>query len=200
MKHLSLVLNAVLIVAVAVLYFLHFSCPGSGNNNQDGQTALEANKNGVKVAFINMDSILLNYTLSLELNESLVKKQDNMRSKLEKDAKEFEKEAQLFQDKVQRGIFLSQQRAEEAQQKLVMRQQELQKLEMDYTNQLGLDQQRMNRILFDSVTNFINLYNADNKFDIILGHQLGGNMLYGSEQLDITNDILKGLNEAYSKK
>jgi outer membrane protein len=198
MKQLSLILNGVLIIAVGVLYFLHFSA----GNKQSPSTAqaVNANAEGVKVAYINMDSILLKYNLSVELNEALLGKKENMRSKLEKDMKDFEKEAQLFQDKLQRGIFLNQQRAEEAQQKLVMRQKELQNLEMDYTNQLAQDQGRMNTQLFDSVTNFINSYNADQKFDIILGHQLGGNMLYGADQLDITQDILKGLNEAYTNK
>ena len=152
----------------------------------------------LNITYVNIDSVLLQYNLAIELNESLTKKQANMKSKLEKDARDFEKEAQIFQDKVQRGIFLTQQRAEEAQQQLVMRQQEIQQLEYDYTNQLGMEQQKMNAQLFDSVSNFIKEYNTPEKFQIILGHSLGGSILYGSEQLDITKDIVEGLNSRYN--
>lgn len=200
MKNISILLNVVLFIGLGLLYFLHFS---SGSNSVN-ETAAGNNSNVIasdlNIAYVNIDSILLKYTLAIELNDVLTQKQDNMKSKLEKDAREFEKEAQIFQDKLQRGIFLTQQRAEEAQQKLVARQQELQQLEYDYTNQLGMEQQKMNAQLFDSVSNYIHAYNTPEVYQIILGHSLTSNMLYGSEKLDITNTILEGLNSRYENK
>jgi outer membrane protein len=154
----------------------------------------------LKIAYVNIDSLVANYNLAKELNGSLMKKQSNMKSKLEKDAKEFEKDAQIFQDKIQRGIFLTQERAQEAQQKLAMRQQELQKLEYDYSNQLAIEQQSMNKQLFDSINSYILEYNTPEKFQVIFGHSTGGSLLYGAEQLNITNDIIDGLNSKYESK
>src|SRR3989339_692904 len=154
----------------------------------------------LKIAYVNIDSILFQYGLSIELNDAITKKQSGMKSRLEKEASDFQKEAQVFQDKVQRGIFLTQQRAEEAQQKLMQRQQELQQLEYEYSNQLAAEQQKMNVQLFDSISNFINDFNKPEKYQVILGHSLGGNMLYGSEQLNITQEVIMGLNERYTNK
>ncbi|MCK9208232.1 MAG: OmpH family outer membrane protein [Salinivirgaceae bacterium] len=198
MKNISLIINVVLALGLGVLYILHFS----SDKDSDGKEA----SNGMtpstelKVAYVNIDSILLNYKLSVELNEALVGKQSNMKSRLEKEGREFEKDAQIFQDKVQRGIFLTQQRAEEAQQQLMQRQQELQQLEYEYSNQLAAEQQKMNVQLFDSISNFINDFNKPEKYQVILGHSLGGNMLYGSEQLNITQEVIMGLNERYTNK
>lgn len=199
MKNTSIALNAILFVALGVLYALHFT--GKGSTTETNTASSTASFNGeLKVAYVNIDSILLNYTLAKELNSALTTKQASMKAKLEKDAKEFEKEAEIFQDKVQRGIYLTQQRAEEAQQRLMMRQQEIQQLEYDYTNQLGREQQKMNAQLFDSVSNFINSYNTPEKYQVILAHSITSNILYGSDQLDITKEILNGLNERYAKK
>jgi outer membrane protein len=198
MKHLSLILNVGLFIGLGLLYFLHFN----GKSLDAGQDTTEKTQamSDLKVAYVNIDSILFKYNLATELNDALGKKQSGMKSRLEKEAQAFEKDAQVFQDKVQRGIFLTQQRAEEAQQQLVMRQQELQQLEYDYTNQLAAEQQKMNARLFDSINNYIKAYNTPEKYQVILGHSLGGNMLYGSEQLNITTEVLKGLNERYGKK
>lgn len=200
MKNLSLGLNVVLFIGLGVLYFLHFSANnGSTNSAADSEAAKSQNGN-LKIAYVHLDSVLLNYQLSLDLNDAITKRGTNMKAKLEKEAAEFEKDAQVFQDKVQRGIFLTQQRAEEAQQQLMMRQQELQKLEYDYTNQLAAEQQKMNIQLFDSISNFIKAYNTPEQFQVILGHQIGGNMLYGSDQLDITREVIDGLNARFAKK
>ncbi len=196
MKNSSLIINVVLAVALAVLYVLFFT-------SKNGSSAVSENSNetsssDLKIAYVNIDSILVNYTLSKELNESLMGKQSNMKSRLEKEGREFEKDAQIFQDKVQRGVFLTQQRAEEAQQQLLQRQQELQQLEYEYSNQLASEQQKMNIQLFDSITNFISDYNNPEKYQVILGHSLGGNMLYGSAKIDITTEVIKGLNQRYT--
>ena len=199
MKNLSLGLNAVLFIGLGVLYFLHFNSNSSSSTNASNDFV--ATQTGdLTIAYVNIDSVLLKYNLSIELNTSLTSKQANMKAKLEKDAQAFEKDAQIFQDKVQRGIFLTQERAQEAQQQLVMRQQELQKLEYDYSNQLAAEQQKMNAQLFDSISSYITEYNTPEKFQVIFGHSIGGSLLYGSEQLDITDNIISGLNSRYGKE
>jgi len=199
MKNVSLILNVVLFIGLGLLYFFHFS---SSRTNSDAisSSAVSVSSTDLKVAFVNVDSLLLNYTLAKELNDVLITKQTNMKGNLEKQATAFENDARIFQDKVQKGGFLSQQRAEEAQQELMMRQQDLQKLEYDYTQQLSMEQQKMNAQLFDSVSNYIKVYNTPEKYQLVLGHSITSNILYGSKQLDITNEILVGLNSRYPVK
>ena len=200
MKNISLAINGVLFVGLAVLYFLHFSATPAKTGASVPTDGPVAGSTTLKIAYVNIDSILLQYGLSIELNDAITKKQAGMKARLEKEASDFQKEAQVFQDKVQRGIFLTQQRAEEAQQKLVAQQQELQQLQADYSDQLAQDQQKMNQQLFDSITNFITAYNTPEKYQFILGHSLGGNMLYGTKSLDITQEVLAGLNDRYNAK
>ncbi len=195
MKNISLIINAALGVAIIILFVLVLGLKKQSNTTQDSVNS-ELNTN-LGIAFVDLDSILLNYKLSVELNEAITAKHNQMKSRLDKEASEFEKDAQVFQDKVQRGIYLTQARAEEDQQKLMVRQQELQKLEYDYSNQLAAEQQRMNARLFDSISMFVKTYNTPEKFQVIMGHATGGAMLYGSKQVDITADILKGLNSRY---
>lgn len=200
MKNTSLILNIVLFIGLGVLYFFHFSAScGSDTTSPLGADSVSAN-GGAQIAYVNVDSIMVNYGLAQELNNSLTSKQSNMKSNLEKEMAGFEKEAQVFQDKVQKGIYLTQQRAEEAQQKLMMRQQELQNLEMEYSNILAYEQQVMNARLFDSISNCINFVNTPEKYQVIFAHSVASNILYGSEQIDITNVVLEELNARYEVK
>lgn len=196
MKNTSLILNVVLFIGLGLLYFFHFSSVQGKNDNELSIDSVNAS-GSIKIAYVNVDSILINYGLAQEMNSSLESKQANLKAKLDKEVADFQKEAQVFQDKVQKGIYLTQQRAEEAQQKLMMRQQELQQLESDYSNQLAYEQQKMNTQLFDSISNYIKVINTPEKYQIILAHSVASNILYGSEELDITTQVLKGLNERY---
>lgn len=199
MKNTSLILNAVLFIGLGLLYFFHFSSSKSDASGTDAVALASANGNA-KIAYVNVDSIMVNYGLAQELNESLINKQNNMKSRLEKEMADFEKEAQVFQDKVQKGIYLTQQRAEEAQQKLVMRQQELQNLEMEYSKILTYEQQVMQSRLLDSISTTIEVVNTPEKFQVIFAHSVASSILYGSEQLDITNSVLEELNGRYENQ
>lgn len=199
MKNTSLILNVVLFIGLGLLYFLHFNANKSeGTGFADNAASTEAGD--VVIAYVNVDSLMINYGLAKELNKSITSKQANMKSNLDKEMSDFEKDAQVFQDKVQKGIFMTQQRAEEAQQKLIMRQQELQNLEMEYTKILSYEQQTMNARLFDSITNTINALNTPEKYQVILAQSVASNILYGSQQLDITNEVLEELNARYENK
>lgn len=197
MKKTSLILNVVLFIGLGLLYFFHFSANKSDSTNFAG-SATDSTNQAIKIAYVNLDSILLNYELSKELNEAITTKQGTMKSRLEREGSEFEKDAQVFQDKVQKGLFLTQQRAEEAQQKLMMRQQELQNLEMEYSKILNYEQQSMNARLFDSINNVINALNTPEVYHMIFAHSVASNILYGSEEVEITNQVLEELNKRYT--
>lgn len=198
MKNTSIILNVVLFIGLGLLYFFHFS--GSKETTSFSNSDNESSNGSTAIAYVNVDSIMIKYELAKELSTAITSKQTKMKSNLEKEMGDFEKEAQIFQDKIQKGIFLSQQRAEEAQQKLVARQQELQNLEMEYSNILAYEQQVMNSRLFDSITSTIKTLNSPEKYQVILAHSVASNILYGSEQLDITNEVLEELNKRYEEQ
>lgn len=184
-------------IAVIAMGFLSTSC---ANQAQNGAVVAANDSTAVgacDIAFIDVDSILVNYKLSIELNDAIMKKYANMQSKLERDAKVLQKDIETFQDKVQKGIFVTAQRAEEEQQRLVMRQQEFERLQNEYSNQLAVEQQNMNAQLFEKISAYINKYNTPERYKFILTRTIGGSMWYANESFNITNDIIKGLNEEY---
>ncbi|WP_421918239.1 OmpH family outer membrane protein [Marinifilum sp.] len=191
MKNLSVALNAVLVVAVAILYFVQFSGKGESKNVK---TVAEEGA----VVYINTDSLLSNYNFSRDLNEKFLKKQEDSRTDFNFKAQKLEKEAMEFQRKLQNNGFLNRQRAEEAQQKLIAKQQNLQQLDRELSAELMGEQQANSKRLFDSVTNYLKEYNSTRNHSLILSTTQGGNVLFSQDGLDITQEIIDGLNARYT--
>lgn len=194
MKNLSIALNALLIVAVGILYVLYFS-----NKKDEPKNAKSAAGEGA-VVYINTDSLLSNYNFSRDLNEKFLKKQEDSRTDFNFKAQNLEKEAGEFQYKLQNGGFLSRERAEEAQRKLIEKQQNLQQLDRQLSNELMGEQNANSKRLFDSVTNYLKLYNANHNYSLILSTTKGGNVLLSQDGLDITKEIIDGLNARYKEE
>lgn len=197
MKNLSIGLNVLLLIAVIVLYILHFSGNGKSTSNQGGTATVNAD---AKIVYINMDTLLNNYTQSRELNEAFLKKLEANRTELNIKVKNFDREAAEFRNKVENNGFMTRERAEQAQMDLMIKQQNLQKLQQEMTENVQREQMEINRKLYDAITNFLTEYNKAKGFQLILSTTLGGNVLFAQEGFDITNEVVSQLNEQYAKK
>ena len=197
MKNLSIGLNVLLLIAVIVLYILHFSGNGKSTSNQGGTVTMNAD---ARIVYINMDTLLNNYTQSRELNEAFLKKLEANRTELNIKVKNFDREAAEFRNKVENNGFMTRERAEQAQMDLMIKQQNLQKLQQEMTENAQREQMEINRKLYDAITNFLTEYNKAKGFQLILSTTLGGNVLFAQEGFDITNDVVNQLNEQYKKK
>ncbi len=197
MKNLSIGLNVLLLIAVIVLYILHFSGNSKSTSNQSGTVTVNAD---AKIVYINMDTLLNNYTQSRELNEAFLKKLEANRTELNIKVKNFDREAAEFRNKVENNGFMTRERAEQAQMDLMIKQQNLQKLQQEMTENAQREQMEINRKLYDAITNFLTEYNKAKGFQLILSTTLGGNVLFAQEGFDITNDVVNQLNEQYKKK
>lgn len=197
MKNLSIGLNVLLLIAVIVLYILHFSGNGKSTSNQGGTATVNAD---AKIVYINMDTLLNNYTQSRELNEAFLKKLEANRTELNIKVKNFDREAAEFRNKVENNGFMTRERAEQVQMDLMIKQQNLQKLQQEMTENAQREQMEINRKLYDAITNFLTEYNKAKGFQLILSTTLGGNVLFAQEGFDITNEVVSQLNEQYAKK
>jgi len=191
MKNLSIVLNAILIVAVGILFFLHFS----GENNAEVKTIAGEGA----VVYVNTDSLLSSYNFSVDLNEKFLKKQEDSRTDFNFKAQKLEKEAVDFQRKLQNNGFLNRERAEKAQRELMEKKQNLDQLDRKLSSELMAEQNENSKRLFDSVTNYLKLYNAKHKYSLIISTTKGGTVLHSANGLDVTKDIIDGLNARYKK-
>lgn len=200
MKSYSIALNVVLLIAVGVLYVLHFTNAGACTSANVRENGNNIGKGDVKIVYINTDTLLRNYTLSVELNEAFLKKQEERNTELNIKAKDLDRQAREFQRKLENNGFISAERAEVARQDLLEKNQKLQQLQQEMTEKMMKEQSELNKKLFESITNFLVEYNKEKGYEIVLSTVVAGNVLYAADGFDITQDVVKRLNEQYKKK
>lgn len=201
MKNLSLIINAVLAVAVIVLFWLVLGGSKSSPVAQQIATGKNTGKSGkLPIAYINVDSLLLNYQFSKDANESLIKKQEDSRLTINTRARQLQTEMAEFQRKLENNAFLSRDRAEQEQMRLQRKQQELQQLDGQLSKQLLQVQQKMSEELRDTINKFLKEYNKDHRYEMIISNTSNDNVLYAEKAYDITQEVTKLLNERCAKK
>lgn len=154
--------------------------------------------NGLKIAYVEVDSLLSSYQLCIDMNQEMVKKEENVRATLNDKGKKLENEQQEFQYKFENNAF-TKARAEEEYARLMKKAQELEELKVQKAEELAIENQKNNLQLRDSINNFIKLYNAEKQYDFILSNAGFDNLLYGNPAFNITGEIIEGLNKRYNK-
>lgn len=197
MKKLPLILSIAALLGVAVLFALNLT--GKTATTTKGQESKEASQNNgeLKIAYILSDSVLLNYQLAIDLNEEFVSKQSEFNADFTKKRSNLEKQAVAFQEKVQRGGFLTEERAIAERDRLMAEEQEIQKLDYELSNKLKEMEQKINIQLIDSIVKYVEEYNKVHKYNYILSNN--GNIIVGDPQFNISKEILDGLNARYTK-
>ena len=197
MNKTNLIIETILGVAVVALFVLHFTSKPTCDHPvvaADGSVAAE-----LPIAYINLDSLLENYQFAIEANDQIMSKQEDARLKLNTRARNLQNKAADFQRKLDNNAFLSRERAEQEAMKIQKEQQELQELEAKLSQDIAMELQDINPQLADSLTNYLKEYNADGRFQMILSNTGKDNVLMAADALDITNDVIEGLNARYSK-
>jgi outer membrane protein len=157
-----------------------------------------ASSDGVlRIAYVKADSVIMNYDLAEDLHDEFTQKQEAYNSEFGTKRQSFEKEAAAFQEKLQRGGFLTEQRAIQERDRLVGKEQEILQLDQDLSGKLAELQAANNKQILDSLLNYLNEFNKTHHYDYILN---GSDVLVGSEANNITAKVLKALNERYSGK
>ena len=186
-------LTVILLAAVIVLFVLVIKKPKcSQEGTCTATTSIEMNN--LPLAYINVDSLLLQYDFAINANDALMRKQEDARLKINSQAKRLQEEMNDFQRKLENNAFLSRARAEQEQTRLLQKQEELQKLDAQLTEELMIEQQNMSLQLRDSINNILKVYNADNRYQLIISNTSGDNLLYADEAYNITTDVVELLN------
>jgi outer membrane protein len=191
MKNLSLILNAVLLVAVGVLFYFHFSA----GTQESSSTASTVNPGDLQVAYIKSDSVLKHYEF-LEVNRV------QLETKTKKLQDEYRNRAMGLQNEItsyqrnQSTMTLSQTRAVE--EDLGKKQQNLQMYEQSLSQQLQGDQAKLMEELYGRITAYVKKYGTEKGLQVVLKYDVSSDVLFAGEALDITNDVIKGLNEEYA--
>ena len=114
----------------ALAFIVLFSQCAGKTDNQTSTTPAQVNAelSGMKIAYVEIDSLLAKYNFCIDLNEAMVKKSENVRMTLNQKATALNKEKQDFQKKYENGAFLSQDRAQQEYNRLAKMEQDLQEL------------------------------------------------------------------------
>ena len=187
----NMFLAAVAVVALA-------SCNNASPKMDEQPVAADNNNSGLKIAYVEVDSLMTQYEFCKEFTLTLQKKSNNARNTLNQKGQQLQSAAANFQQKLQNNGFTSREQAESQQAAIQRQQQSLQELQARLENELAQETAKYNEALRDSLMNFLNAYNKDKKYDLILTKQ-GDNILYAAKRFDITNDVINGLNKRYKK-
>ena len=210
MKNLSLLLNVVLVIAVAVLFYLHFSSRSgavqtsgaSGDDPADtSSTVIKAarGKKESRIYYVNMDTLNERYKLLQDVGRDLKARKSALESSYQANAQKYQEDLMAYQQRLQENNISAEeaQRTEDnlrklgekiqgAERSLEILMEELDKKNMDARKELDA---------------FLDEYKKGKDIDYILGYSsFIQTIVYGNDSLEITDEVLKGLNERYEEK
>lgn len=191
-----IICNAVLFLGLVGIYVLHFT---GGNNKGKVNTEATAplvKEGGLTVAFVNTDTLLAKYQYAIDMEKELLAYKDQMEKNGRQQMEQFQKD---YQNYLQTGstMTLSQQQAKE--EELKKRAEKMSTLEQELTAKIMERQMTENTKLLNAIFAYVREYNAANQqFDIILRRTFNDSpTLYVNPAMDITDEIVNGLNEEY---
>lgn len=190
MKNLSLVLNAVLLVAVAVLYYFTFKSSSSTSNSVNGGATI----GDVSIAYINSDSVLKYYDFLKDNKVVIEEKSKKMDTDFRNRAQSLQSEITAYQRNVS-NLTIGQAKALE--EDLTKKQQNLQLYQQSLSQELMNDEAKLNQELYKRITDYLKTYSEQNGLQYVFKFDPSSDVLFGNKALDITDAVVKGLNEAY---
>ncbi len=194
MKNTSLILNIILLIAVAILYVLHFS-------GSSPEAEVDAQQSGapmdVNIAYINSDTLLKNYDYFNDLQKQFETKRAGLEAEYETRARGLQTEVNSFQQNAP-NMTIAQARAVE--ENLVKKQQNLLQYQQTLAQNLANEEAKLNDELYERVSEYLKDYGNANNFQLVLTYQKGSGVLFANDSLNITQKVITGLNAAYQQQ
>ena len=194
MKNAALILNAVLLVLVAVLFYLHFS----SQKKSDGVVVKSSNKEehpgNFRIAYFEMDSVENSFEMVKDVKADLSKEEDRLNGEMNRLQKMYNDKLNQYQH-----TEMSQVQSEAASKEMLALQDEIRgkKQNMDQHYQ-DLYMRKMQDVKAQ-IESFLKEYNKGRSYSYIFSNEPGF-IYYKDTAFNITQDLVKGLNEAYHKK
>ena len=197
------IINGILLLGLVLIYIFHFTGIGAKGGkslvNADAKAPVAVSEGGLKIAYINTDTLMAKYQYAIDLQKQLKDFQTAKENSYKQQMTQFQKDYQAYVGGGGENMTLSQQQAKEKE--LTDRAARLQNLEGELAQQVAEKTMQESEKMTNAVYAFIREYNAANQqFDIIFSRSVSSSpILYGNEGMDITDEIVKGLNEEYAR-
>ena len=198
MKQTPLVLSIISLVAVAVFGILFFT-----TGKSDGKGAVETEESGVAaqkgdIVYIDLDRILMEYDMANDLRSVVETKVQNIQAEINRRGKKLETDVKSFQEKIDKGL-MTRSVAEVQSQKLQQQEAEFNNYAAQKQQEIQEEQVVMMNQLGDAIKTYLDNFNAEKQYAMILTNQGGAPVITADANLDITDLVLAGLNEEYVK-
>jgi outer membrane protein len=184
------------IFSALVIAAMMVSCNNASPKMDDQPASGDASASGLKIAYVEVDSLMTQYDYAKDYGVTLQKKSNNARNTLTQKGNTLQAAVNNFQQKLNNNGFTSREQAASQQAAIERQQRDLQELQARLENELANETAKFNETLRDSLQNFLKDYNKDKQYSLILTKQ-GDNILLADKRFDITNDVINGLNKRY---
>lgn len=197
-------MNAILRIAIIMLAATALIGSSCGNDKKNAEktktsTATKAKTNGRELPnyrYVDLDSVLSRYNLAKDYSEQMLRLQANFENEGRKHQNSIGGFAKNMEDKYKNNGYLSEASFNQDQQKLSAMQNSAQKSMANLESNMQKQYMEAQQIINDSVQAYINLYNSSHGYDAIF---IKSATLYIDPALDITEEIIEGLNARYNK-
>ena len=198
MEKKSVIIYAIIFLAVAGSYILHFT--GKKNKKEVVRTEFVAGASGDistgVIVTVDIDSLIFNFDMFKDRRDELLEKQRRAEADFTTRTNRLERDVREFQDQVNR-VLITRAAQEQRAQVLAQQEQDL----INYGNQLQSELMEeetvMNRQILDYIMKYLEERKSEYNYSYVLGKSFGGVVLYGEPTLDITAEILDGINSKY---
>ena len=198
MKNTSLILSVISLIAVVVFGVLSLTKNGKGTEAAAEGEAVEATASKGAIVYVDLDRILTEFDMANDLRSVVETKVQNIQAEVNRRGKKLEKEVTAFQEKIEKGL-LTRSVAEAQNQKLQQQDIEFQNYAAQKQQEIQEEQVVMMNQLGDAIQTFLQKYNEEKQYAMILTNNGGAPVITADPSLNITDDVLARLNEEYVK-
>jgi outer membrane protein len=200
MERASLIFNVVLLALVGVLFYLHFSSTGKvASVKQTGAQVSGSNSTDeFRIAYFELDSITNSFSMVKDVKSELNREEDKINNEMNQWQKRYNDKISRYQNQAQ-AQQMTQVESEKANMDLLQMQETIRnkKQELDQRFQ-NMYMQKMQDVK-TKIENFLKEYNKEKGYSYIFAYEPGF-IYYRDTMFNITDDLIRGLNDQYSTK
>ena len=194
MKNISLSLNSVLIIAVGILYYFHFKGDSSKISHEQTQSTHFIPMPNAGIVYVNSDSLLDQYEFYKNEKSQFIAAQSRIKNELKSQSENLQREVDLYQ---KQAIGMTDMEKAKKEEQLTMKQQQLMQRKEELLGKLDEDQSKSSEELYSRLSQYLKKFNQNRNYNFVLGFQKGGGILFANDSLNITKDVVEGLNKEY---
>ncbi len=198
MKNITNILLTVLIVAVGILYYLHFSTIKNCDKKIKSPIAKLGGASNAAFAYVELDSLNEKIKYINDNRKALEAEQMSIETEWQNGYRNLDMQKNGFLKKG--GSSITQEQAEEFQGILLQQQQQIDSKKQMLTQKLNEKNYKFMQDIQNKLKAFLVAYNEDKKFTYIFTTGNGLEyMAYKDTTLNITNDVIEGMNEKFKQ-